>query len=142
MMNGIEIQKLPWDNLKSVGVLQFKEYPSTIIYSDKKGNPYIVEWVDLDEKTNTDIYFIYQTSVDNLKRYIDKIISHYDLMTTPEGGIVLKYYGELASAKSFMIISAESIPLKLLPTQGSFFNTKYSDDLDKINLCFNFLKHL
>jgi hypothetical protein len=141
MIKGIEIHKLPFNNLTFIGVLQFKEYPSTIIYSDHDKNPYIIEWIDLDE-FGKDIYFIYKTSIDNLKKYLDKGISHYDLIINTDGEIVFQYYGKLESASSFTIVPSESIPLELLPTQDSFFSTKYSDDLEKINEHFGLKNHV
>ncbi|HTB31421.1 MAG TPA: hypothetical protein VK808_05300 [Bacteroidia bacterium] len=140
MIRGIEIQKLPWENLKKVGVLQFTEFPSTIVYSNSDKTPYIIEWVDLNE-AGKDVYFIYESSVDNLKKYIQRDISHYDLIIAANGGIALKYTGELKNATSFFISPVNDIPLDLMPSYDSLFSQKYSGDLQNINKYFDLPTH-
>ena len=75
MIKGIHTDKFPYKDLSLVGALLFKEYPSTLVYSDKNKLPYVVEWVDVDDN-GLDKFFIYQTTPIILKQYIENKISH------------------------------------------------------------------
>lgn len=120
-------------DLLFVGNILFKEYPSTIVYSfGKNKDIYIVEWVDIDLNGGVDKYFIYKTSKDNLSKYFEKKISHRELILSCENGAVVFFDGELEQPENIKMDDVKLIKEDYMPSQKSFFDKNYTDDLDEI----------
>jgi len=137
MNKGLHISSFSFTDLFCVGALLFKEYPSTLVYADKNKIPHIVEWVDLDKETNANRYFIYKTSYDDLKKYIDHSISHFELILNATGGAVVFFDGSIEDASNFNILSIENIQSDYLPSPKSYFNYEDSEDIGEIIQYFN-----
>src|ERR1700745_4341896 len=103
MIRGLNINQIPFKNIKLVGLLMFKEYPSTVVYSDDKGTPYILEWVDFISDINLDRYFIYESKNISLKRFIEKKATHFDLIHEARNGVVIFFDGSLEKATNISI---------------------------------------
>jgi len=131
MIKGLNIGNLPFNNLSFVGNLLFKEYPSTVVYSDVNKSPFILEWVDVSE-TGLDKYFLYETSIDNLKRYLEKEISHYNLILEAKGGVAVFYDGSIEQPQNISVINIEFIDEDYLPSANTLFNKEDSEDLEEI----------
>ena len=128
---GIKISKLPFNEFSIVGVLLSKYFPSTIIYRDTDNTPIIVEWLDVND-SNEDVYIIFKTDVQQLKRYIEKKINHLDFILKCENGIVFEFVNTLKNNNHFYIKSADNLNKELLPKQDSFFDETLTDNLDLI----------
>jgi hypothetical protein len=121
-----------FDGLTFIGTLLFKEFPSTVIYSNKKGQPVILEWVDYIEEKKIDKYLLFTSSLTNLIDYIEGKISHFDLIKYAESDKIAVFEGSLDKPENSSILSFKEIPISLLPSKFSFFKLNESDDVEAI----------
>lgn len=131
MRKGIHINQLPYNNLSIIGVLMSSYFPSTIVYSDDENNPFIVEWLDVNDE-DQDKYVIYKTSPELLKKFIDKKINHLELINNCIDGILIEFLDNLENYESFYVLGFDFLDKNSLPKQNSFFDSSISSDLDLI----------
>ncbi len=128
-------------DLVIVGSLLFKEYPSTIVYSYKNNRPYIVEWIDVSD-SGVDKFFLYEVSKGNLKEYIDRKISHHELIQLALNGIAVFFEDKIGCPENILITDVKLIEEGYLPLFESYFDKNDSADLEKIILHFELDKIL
>ncbi len=132
MKEGIPITKFPYSDLSFVGNLLFKEYPSTMIYTDKLNTPFIVEWADFRNETKSNIYYIYKTSCDNLKKYLDKGLSHFDLIMNAEEDVTFLFTGSIENPTNIYLLNVNNILPSYLPSSNSYFTKEESEDISDV----------
>lgn len=132
----VYISNLPFGKLKEVGDLLFKEYPSTLVMTNDEGIPHIIEWVDVDEK-GIDKYYIYRSSKGMLKQFVERIISHRELIKNNNEGFVFYFEGSFEKADTFQVVTVKNISNRHLPSITSYFDEDDSADIDSIVDFFN-----
>lgn len=132
MTTGLNISVMPFNNLKFVGVLLFKEYPSTVVFSTSDGIPMVLEWVDFIDETNLDRFFIFESNLLSLKNYIDKRITHLDLIKESQNGVVVFFDNSIENPCNMYITGVDFISTEYLPSSYNYFDAEDSDDFEQI----------
>lgn len=118
-------------NLHFVGNLLFKEYPSTIVYSHDNSRPFIVEWVD-EDSDGVDVFFIYESTKEILKQYIEGEICHLELIKKAKNGITVFFNGTVEKPENRLMSDVMLINEDYLPSKKNYFDKGNSEDIDKI----------
>ena len=121
--------KNPLGQLSYVGDLLSTAYPTTVLYSNEKKEPIIVEW--LDEDNNGDIHIAYKTSVEYLEQFIKGIISHIDFIKSSDKKKYYTFYNSISSAK-LKSIRYSKIDKNALPKDTVYFDQRFSSDCREI----------
>lgn len=131
-LSGIHTEKLGLPTNKFVGNLLFAEFLTTIIFSDEENNPIIKEWVDCSDDGEIDRYFYYKSSRFWLKKFINGIISHQDLILNSIDGLL--HFQDESNSKTLnnYIISNNYLPNEYKPSSDFFLNEDDAVDIDKI----------
>lgn len=121
-LNGIITPKLNIDIDQYLGVLLFHEFPMTSVLTDNNGNPIIKEWIDASNDGKTDRYFYYKTSKQLLKQFIERKLSHQELIDNSLDGLL--YFQDVNDVKALsnFIISVIQLPPKYKPTANYFMS--------------------
>lgn len=114
------------NELQFVGTLFYEEYPTTVLFKGPDGNPWIEEWIDVDEE-DISSYLLYKILPFNLKKFIDGEISHLNMIQQSR---VFFYKGSIEDSIDFRPV--ESLPYESLPADHIFFDKDYAVDLDLI----------
>jgi len=130
MTNSININS-PFGNLKFIGDLLCRHYPTTSVYCNDENIPVIVEWIDENENGD-DEFIIYQSTKETLKDFISGKISHLDLINKASGQF-FSFNNGLSNA-TFNETNLKRIGKRNLPSNFSFFIRKESLDIDTIEL--------
>src|SRR5690242_2036460 len=113
-IKGISIKANPFNKPLRVGTLLYHEFPVTEIYSDENGQPLVLQWVDREDET--DRYFIFKVTVENLYRFIFKKYSHLDLIKESENGFIIIFDGHIQKANNYKIVATDFLPFEYLPS--------------------------
>ncbi len=81
------MKSIPFPLGDSIGVLLYMEYPTTIIYSSKDGDPIVEEWLDCNKSKALEWFYVYEIERKFLKSFIDKEISYFELMRNSKDNI-------------------------------------------------------
>ena len=129
-IRGISLPELPFSMKEFVGVLLFQEFPVTSLYSDDSGMPVIKEWIDCDD--NVDRLFFYQSSKEDLKKFLDGKISQGELIRNAVDGLIFIVDEENGQFAQIKLVSTSQIPEDYLPSEDSFFNAQNGVQTQKI----------
>lgn len=132
LLAGISIEKLPYKQLKLVGVLLFSEYPSTIVYKDESNTPVIKEWVDCSDDNKLDRYFYYSVDRRYLKQFIDREISHADLINNSSESYVYFQDERNETISNTILVSVKAIPNSYFPSSDFLFHSDDGVDTDSV----------
>ena len=129
---GIQVDGIPYKDLDLVGVLLFAVFPSTIVYKNDQDRPIIKEWVDCSEDNLIDRYFYYSVDKRHLKSFLDKEISHLDLINRADDGMI--FFQDIQKDKDpeTITVSLAEIPINYLP-QGDFL-FDFEDGVDTFDI--------
>lgn len=119
----------PFGNIRFIGHLLCRYYPTTSIYSKEDNTPVIVEWID-EYENGDDISIIYESSIQSLSDYINGKISHLDLIHQTDS-TYYKFINSIDNA-SFHSTTLKGIGKKNLPGNFSFFSRSESRDVNLI----------
>ncbi|MBK9248890.1 MAG: hypothetical protein IPM69_12445 [Ignavibacteria bacterium] len=121
---------------KLIGVLLFAEFPSTIVFAGRDGEPIIKEWVDCSDNGDTDRYFYYKTTKFLLKKFIHGRISHQDLILNSTDGLL--YFQDIQNSKpiNHIIISCKHLPQEYTPSSNFYLQENDGVDLHRITTYF------
>lgn len=131
-MIGIELPSNPYEDIVFVGTLLFAEYPTTIIYANKDGNPVIKEWVDCSENNKINRYFSYMAGKKYLKKFIDGSITHIDLIESSIESYVIFQDIENKEVLTNVLLSISSIPSNYRPSNNFTFDSEDGVDTEEI----------
>lgn len=134
-IKGISLETLPFQIGNKIGTLLYQEFPVTTIYSNGEDYPIIREWVDCEGKV--DKYFLYRTTKENLKSFIDGDISQQELIINSINKIGFIVDERNKKIESIKIISTSQLPIQYLPPYDSFFIYEDGVDTEKIVQFFN-----
>lgn len=115
--------------LTKVSDLIYFDGPLLSHYMSSKGENYLFYWVDVDEIYNR--WLVVRTDIVTIQQYLDKKISLYTVMSTPNDGFL--YMVDIdanASYHNIQLIQVDSLPEDYLPGQDSFYAFEPSDDID------------
>ena len=113
-------------NLTFIGTLMFHEFPSTCVFQDEAGNPWIQEWIDITDEGD-DQFILFRTSTTVLNEFIKGHLSHLDFITRH---FCFSFEGAINDIHNFKIVS--QFPFESLPQQNIFFDIQNGVDIDKI----------
>lgn len=113
-----------------VGILLYQEFPVTIVYHTNDQSPVIKEWVDCED--DVDRYFVYETTTKKLREFINGELSHYDVIQSCKGGLVVLFDEIGSKIKNITISSPASLPVDYMPAISSFFKKANGVDTDDI----------
>lgn len=125
---GLSVNDFNLELSELVGTLLFKEFPITFVYSDSAGEPIMKEWVDVNDNGDVDRFFYYRTTKFLLKQFIEKKLSHQQLINSPVDGLL--YFTD---ERQQTILTVFAIPPLQLPPDykpDSNFYLKESDWVD------------
>jgi hypothetical protein len=128
---GISIFSFPYILTEFYGTLLFHEYPTTVIFEDRNGNPIVREWVDYSDELKTDRYFYYYTDRISLKQYITGELPHIELIRKGVNGFVI-FEDVKIDVKNYSIVPTHEIPSLYLPEEDFYFDEIEGVDLGKI----------
>jgi len=131
-LKGILFDSLPYDSLEVVGVLLFDIYPATVVFKDGTNQPIIREWADCNKDGTINRYFYYQTDRSSLKKYINRIIPHIDLINSSVENYVYFQDVKNEGIGNATLVSISSIPSNYLPQSDFYFDKNDGVDTDKI----------
>lgn len=125
---------------KMIGVLLYREFPSTIVFVDSEKNPIIKEWVDCSDDGKIDRYYFFKTSRFHLKEYISGNLAHIGLIESACDGFL--YFedvtGKVTSNKT--IISTRQLPFIYKPENDYYFEREEGVNTEEIEEYFNLKK--
>lgn len=129
-IKGFRIGKLPLV-LKKVEDLIYFEGPLMSVYSDKNSMPFIVDWADSDSEINR--WMIYQVERKSLAQYINREISHFQLLNSPANDIIfIVDKKEKEFVENCIICTSNKLPYEYLPQNDIFFEQDDFIDIDKV----------
>ncbi len=131
-INGISINELPFLNLHLVGELLFEEFPVTTLYSDKSGTPIVKEWIDCDD--THDRFFYFQTTKENLKKFINGNLSQRDFIENTADNFTFISDEKDGKSVDIKIVSSTRIPQEYLPETDNFFKKRTAYKLRKLSI--------
>jgi len=137
-IRGISLPELPFAIKEFVGVLLFQEFPVTTLYSGDNNMPIIKEWIDCDD--NIDRLFFYQSSKENLKKFLGGKISQGELIRNSIDDLIFIVDEENGQPKQIKLVSTSQIPEEYLPSEDSFFNAQNGVQTQKIIEYFDIAK--
>jgi rubrerythrin len=120
-IKSLKIPELPFKLDKFVGTLLFHEFPSTTIFSSRDKKPIIKEWIDCNDDNTIDRFFIYETSCENLKLFLNGNLSHIDLFQSCSNKIGFIVDFQSSNILDIKVISPFSLPKDYLPNHDSYF---------------------
>jgi hypothetical protein len=136
-LKGIQNSKIPYEQLEFVGVLLFAEYPSTTVYKDADNNPVLKEWVDCNADNTIDRFYYYSVEPFILKQFLEKDISHYDLIKGAKEGYVFFQDEKKGEVSVPILVSFKSIPYDYLPARDFMFSENDGVDIEMITKFFD-----
>ncbi len=119
---GISYKQLPFETGNYIGTLLHHEFPTTLVFADTDGTPVIKEWADCSDDGTTDRYFSFRTSKSLLKRFIEKQISHFDLLQLAENGIGFITDESNNEVVKITALASNKLPQDYLPDTDYFFS--------------------
>jgi len=136
---GISLTEFPFKNIFKIGDLVYFDGPLLSVFSNDKGEIYLFDWSDNDDKYNR--WLVFRISLTQLIQYLNKNISHYQLITTYFTDFIvsvdidndLNYYNVL-------LLNVADIPNDYLPDRDVTHIDEESPHLDKINAYVNQLE--
>ena len=118
-ISGFTIQ-FDFGKLTKVSDLIYFDGPLLSHYMSSKGENYLFYWVDVDEIYNR--WLVVRTDIVTIQQYLDKKISLYTVMSTPNDGFL--YMVDIdanASYHNIQLIQVDSLPEDYLPGQDSLY---------------------
>lgn len=103
------MKSIPFPLGDSIGVLLYMEYPTTIIYSSKDGDPIVEEWLDCNKSKALEWFYVYEIERKFLKSFIDKEISYFELMRNSKDNIGFLVKEEKYKIEKICVLSSEDI---------------------------------
>lgn len=131
-IQGLKIKNISFSHLARVGVLFYAEFPSTLIYADNNGTPFVLEWVDCDETGMVDKYLLFETTKSKLAKFLAADISHLNFIKTSIKEYITYIEGSLETPLNPSLLAFSDIPDDFLPAKGIFFNKDESVQLAEI----------
>jgi len=119
---GISYKQLPFETGNYIGTLLHHEFPTTLVFADTDGTPMIKEWADCSDDGITDRYFSFRSSKSLLKRFIEKQISHFDLLQLAENGIGFITDESNNEVVKITALASNKLPQGYLPDTDYFFS--------------------
>lgn len=120
----------PFGNLEYLGDLLSNAYPTTLLFYNEFNQPFIVEWIDVDDEDN-DIYYLYKSSIQNLGDFIKGIISHIELINLADKKKFYEFYNSIFETE-FVQIEFANLDRSSLPNDTSYFPKELSTDFKLI----------
>lgn len=131
-INAISLDVLPLDLSEEVGVLLYHEYPVTAIFSSSGNQPIVRHWLDCSDDNTVDRYFFFESSKENLKKFIDRDISHISFINSAESGIGFIVDEKDEEILSVQILSPDLLDRDYVPDGDVYFEIIDGVDTEKI----------
>lgn len=131
-ITGIQIDHIPFELSNEIGVLLFKEFPSTVIYENGHESPCVLEWVDCSDDGRIDRYLIYATTREDLANYIFGRISHLELIMNANQNIAIVFDGTINRPENIVVVAPSCIPEDYLPNYDTHFDFSNGVETEKI----------
>jgi len=118
-------------DLERLGDLLFFEGPLLSVYKDLQTNKfYLMDWVDRDYESNR--WLFYSIKKENLSRFINREISHFDLYENDQKSI---YFVDIKHDAFFdysNLKELDEVSQEYIPSSENYFNSDEARNLDKI----------
>lgn len=130
-LGGISLDGLLFTDLEIIGTLLYPEFPSTIVYSNKQGDPFILEWLDCDSG-DLNRYMLFRTDVELLNKFVSGRYSHKEFIKTSVREYVTVFDGTIKAPLNVHLLTFEQVPAEYLPEADVFFDRDDSFELTKV----------
>lgn len=129
-----KVDILPFTNLVHLGDLVDILFPTTSVYNSSNNEPLVLEWADLEDEN---LFYLYQTTPLNLKLYLEKRLSHFELIQNAVMGISYLFKGDIHSPSDITIVPVKNLPSSYFPDSDVFFEAQEAYEVDVIENNFN-----
>jgi hypothetical protein len=118
-------------DLERLGDLLFFEGPLLSVYKDVQTNKfYLMDWVDRDQDSNR--WLFYSIKKENLSRFINREISHFDLYENDQKSIYFVDIKHDAFFDNTNLKELDEMSQEYIPSRENYFNSDEARNLDKI----------
>lgn len=101
---------------------------------------YLFDWVDRDTESNR--WLIYRTNKALLNRFINKDISHYELLMSDESYVYKIEIDHKLDWHNFQQVSKKSLPNSYLPSKNVYFEIADCPNYPRLSSFLNPVKNL
>ena len=138
-LSGTPVEKFPFPNLFKVGDLVNYQGPLLSLFSNEKGELYLYDWSDSDDKYNR--WLVFRITLYQLIRYLNKNLSHYQLVRTYYSDCIFSVdIDDDLNYHNIKSLNVADIPEEYLPDKDILHNDEESPHLDKIKSYINQLE--
>lgn len=131
-MRAVILNSLPFGDLEFVGSVQYREFPTTMVFSDASKRTFVLEWADLLDDNHTNRYYLYEVRKSDLKAYLDCVKTHIELIRSSVDLGVYLFDGALDSPNNVQFITLGNLRTDYLPKPNVKFDANETEDLDEI----------
>lgn len=129
-IKGFKIDTLPFE-LEKVGDLMYFDGSLMSVYKDLNNNPFILDWVDSNDKFNR--WLVYQINLTSLNSYIIGESTHYNLLNNPINAIIFVVDKDKNNLiVNCQICSPNNLPYDYFPESELKFENDDSRNLEAI----------
>lgn len=115
-------------SLQKCGDLIYCDGPLLSHYMSEHGDHYLTYWVDADEISNR--WIIIRTSLDEIRRYVDKQITLYQVIANPADNIMwVADVDDALQLHNTQIITPNELPAAYLPEQNALYEFETDDPM-------------
>lgn len=129
-INGINLELLPFQNLKLISDLIYFDGPLLSYFQDKQNRKIIYYWCDANETCNR--WLVMQVSPQNLSAYQNQKISLHSLILSPVNDIICVVdVDNNLNNKQILKITPDQLPESYTPEEDSFYDDSLSVEYTK-----------
>jgi hypothetical protein len=118
-------------DLKMIGDLVYYEGSLLSLFSNEKGELYLYDWSDSDDKYNR--WLVFRVTLPQLLHYLNGNLSHYELITTEHTDSI--YSVDLDNELNYhniLRLTVDEIPAEYLPKKHVMHDDNESPDIERI----------
>lgn len=138
-LGGEQLLKFPFANLFKIGDLVHYQGPLLSLFSNTKGELYLFDWSDTNEKYNR--WLVFRITLSQLIQYLNKNLSHYQLISTFFTDFIVSVdIDDDFTFHNVTLLNVKDIPDDYLPEKDVFHEDYESPHLEKIKAYINHLE--